>query len=256
MKGLRRHPLRVVGRFIWFGAQVLYAMFDFLIHCAFCPPKTRLAARASWLQRASRRSLRIFKLQARAAGRVPDRGLLVSNHLSYLDILVLASLTPAVFVAKRDLKYWPVVGWLAELAGTLFVDRERRTLVGQTNTEIRRALDDGALVVLFPEGTSSNGQTVLPFKSSLLEPAAQQTHPLFVALIQYQLEEGEVGEDVCYWGDMTFFPHLLNLLGQRNVRASVHFAPFQQKIGNRKELAKRLHAEILQMKTTTPVHPP
>jgi len=248
MKGLRRHPLRVIGRFIWFGGEVLLAVFDFLIHCAGRRNRSGLAARAAWLQRASRRCLRIFKLQPQVAGPVPARGLLICNHLSYLDIVVLASLTPAVFVAKQDIKSWPVIGWLTGLAGTLFVDRERRTRVGQTNEEIRKALDEGVLVVLFPEGTSSDGQTVLPFKSSLLEPAAQQIHPLSVALIQYQLEAGEVGEDVCYWGDMTFFPHLLNLLGQRIIRASVRLAPFQQNIGDRKELARRLHAEILRMK--------
>ncbi len=248
MKGLRRHPLRVTGRLLWFGGEVLLAVFDFLLHCAFRPPQTALAARAAWLQRAARRCLRIFKLQPQVAGPVPARGLLIGNHLSYLDILVLASLTPTVFVSKRDIKFWPVIGWLAGLAGTLFVDRERRTRVGQTNEEIRKALDDGALVVLFPEGTSSDGRTVLPFKSSLLEPATQHIHPLSIALIQYQLEAGEVGEEVCYWGDMTFLPHLLNLLGQRSVQASVHLAPFQQNIGDRKELARSLQAEILRMK--------
>ena len=250
MKGLRRHPLRVVGRFIWFGGDILLAVFDFLIHCAFRPKKSGRAGRAAWLQRASRRHLRIFKFQAQVTGPVPARGLLVCNHLSYLDVLVLASVAPAVFVAKRDVKSWPVIGWLASLAGTVFVDRERRTQVGQTNEEIRQALEAGVLVILFPEGTSSDGQTVLPFKSSLLEPAAQQNHPLSVALIQYQLEAGDVSEDVCYWGDMTFLPHLLNLLGLRTIRASVRFAPFQQNINDRKELARRLHAEILQMQNT------
>jgi lyso-ornithine lipid O-acyltransferase len=253
MKGLRRHPLRVAGRFLWFGGEVLLAAFDFLMHGAFRPQKSRLPARASWLQRASRRCLRIFKLQPQAAGPVPARGLLVCNHLSYLDILVLASLTPAIFVAKRNIKSWPLIGWLTTLAGTVFVDRERRTRVGQTNEEIRQALDGGVLVVLFPEGTSSDGRTVLPFKSSLLEPAAQQNHPLSIALIQYHLDEGVVSEDVCYWGDMTFFPHLLNLLGQRTVRASVRFAPFQENISDRKELAKRLQAGILRMKDAASV---
>jgi 1-acyl-sn-glycerol-3-phosphate acyltransferase len=248
MKILLRHPLRVTGRLIWFGGEVLLAVSDFLIHCAFQPEKSRLAARAAWLQRASRRSLRILKLQAQVAGPVPGGGLLVCNHLSYLDIPVLASLAPAVFVAKRNIRSWPVIGWLTSLAGTLFVDRGRRTEVGQTNEEIRQTLEAGVLVILFPEGTSSDGQTVLPFKSSLLEPATQKNHPLSVALIQYQLDEGDVREDVCYWRDMTFFPHLLNLLGLRTVRASVRLAPFQPDASDRKELAKRLHAEVLRMK--------
>ncbi len=248
MKGLRRHPLRVLGRLIWFGGEILLAIFDFSIRCAFRPKGSGRAARAAWLQHASRRCLRIFKFQAQVTGPVPARGLLVCNHLSYLDIPVLASLAPAVFVSKRDVQSWPVIGWLAGLAGTLYVDRERRTQVGRVNAEIQHALDAGLLVVLFPEGTSSDGRAVLPFRSALLEPAAQQNHPLSVAVIQYHLETGDVGEDVCYWGDMTFLPHLLNLLSLPTLRASVRLAPFQQPINDRKELARNLHAEVLKLR--------
>jgi 1-acyl-sn-glycerol-3-phosphate acyltransferase len=93
---------------------------------------------------------------------IPAGGLLVSNHLGYLDVLVLSAITPAVFVAKREIRNWPLVGLLASLAGTLFVDRERRVQVGRMNDDIQVTLAAGALVVLFAEGTSSNGQTVLP----------------------------------------------------------------------------------------------
>jgi 1-acyl-sn-glycerol-3-phosphate acyltransferase len=120
------------------------------------------------------------------------------------------------------------------------------------NAEIQHALDAGMLVILFPEGTSSDGRTVLPFKSALLEPAVQQIHPLSVAVIQYRLEAGDVGEDVCYWGDMTFLPHLLNLLGLPTLRASVRLAPFQQSVNDRKELARNLHAEVLKLRDAGP----
>jgi 1-acyl-sn-glycerol-3-phosphate acyltransferase len=249
MKGLRRHPLRVTGRFFWFVGVVLAAVFDFLFRCAFRPNNSKPAARALWLQRHSRRVLKIFKLEARTTGPVPTHGLLVSNHLGYLDIFLLASITPVVFVSKREIKFWPVVGWLTQMGGTLFVDRERRAQVGQVNDEIQAALNQGALVVLFPEGGSSNGQTVLPFKSSLLEPAVQTTHPLSVSAIQYTIEDGDVVGEVCYWGDHTFFPHLLNLLGKRAVRATVRFAPVQRTGADRKQLALQLREEILKLKT-------
>ena len=163
---------------------------------------------------------------------------------------MLASLAPAVFVAKREIKSWPVIGWLAQMGGTLFVNRERRAQVGRVNDEIQAALDRGALVVLFPEGTSSNGETILPFKSSLLEPAAQTAHPLSVGAIQYAIEDGDAGEEVCYWGDHTFFPHLLNLLGKRAVRATVRFAPVQRTGADRKQLALQLRGEILRLKNS------
>ena len=248
MKGLRRHPFRVVGRFCRFAGEISIAILDYLVHCAFRPKAFALAAKALWLQRASRRHLCIFKFETRIAGPVPSCGLLVCNHLSYLDVPVLASLAPAVFVAKRDIKHWPVIGWLARLAGTLFIDRERRMHVGQINDEIETILSQGALMVLFPEGTSTDGRTVLPFKSSLLEPAARQRYPLSVGLIQYELEDGNAADEICYWGDATFFPHLVNLLSKHVIRAFVRFAPVQPVSADRKELARQLHAEMLKLK--------
>jgi 1-acyl-sn-glycerol-3-phosphate acyltransferase len=248
MKGLRQHPFRVSGRLLWFAGEVIIALFDFLIRCAFRPEKSAVAARALWLQRASRRNLRIFKFTAQVAGPVPSAGLLVSNHLSYLDVPVMASLTPAVFVAKREIKSWPVIGWLAQLAGTLFIDRGRRMDVAPVNAAIQTTLEGGALVVVFPEGTSSDGRTVLPFKSSLLEPATRQIHSLSISLIQYELDDGDASKDVCFWGNVTFFGHLLNLLSKRTLRASIRFAPIQSIDTSRKELAQQLHSEMLKLK--------
>jgi 1-acyl-sn-glycerol-3-phosphate acyltransferase len=249
MKGFRRHPFRVSGRLLWFGAEVLCSWFDFLFRCGlFCPKNSRRHERALWLQRICRRTSRIFQLEIQVTGEIPAHGLLVSNHLSYLDILLLSSLTPAIFVAKREVRSWPVMGILARLGGTLFIDRQRRTHVGQVNGEIKAALNDGALVVIFPEGTSSDGQGVLPFKSSLLEPATQPQAPLTVGCLQYTLADGDAGAEVCYWGDAVFFPHLLNLLSQPGVHATVRFAAIQQHSRDRKELAQQLHAAVSGLK--------
>ena len=248
MKGLRRHPFRVTGRFFWFAGEVVLALIDFLFHCAFRSKKSGLAGRALWLHRISRRVLRIFKLEPQVTGPVPSRGLLVSNHLSYFDIVVLMAVTPAVFVAKREIKSWPVIGWLAKLAGTLFIDRKRRSDVRQLTDEIRTVLNQGTLVILFPEGTSSGGHGVLPFKSSLLEPAVRQAHPITVGCIGYALEDGDVSEDICYWRDMTFFPHMLNLLSKRTVRAFVRFSRFEHDGTDRKELARQLRSEVLKLR--------
>ncbi len=195
--------------------------------------------------------LGIFKTEIKTSGTIPKSGLLVSNHLSYVDILVIASITPAIFVAKHEVKSWPVFGFFARLAGTVFVDRERRTRVGQTTTEIETALDDGALVVLFPEGTSSNGDTVLPFKSSLLEPATRQAHALFASHIRYIIDDGDVGEEICYWRDGSLCAHIINLLSKKTIKAEVRFTQLRGASTDRKELAKQLHAEILRLKEAT-----
>ena len=249
MKGLCRHPLRVTGRFFWFLGVVMAAFADYFFNHAFRPEKTTPGARANWLHHHSRRTLKIFRMQPQVTGPVPARGLLISNHLSYLDILLISAITPANFVSKADVKSWPLVGWLAQLGGTVFVDRNRRVHVGEVNDEIQSALNQGALVVLFPEGTSSNGETVLPFKSSLLEPAARPGQTLAVGCLGYALDDGDAGEDVCYWGDDTFFPHLLNLLGKRSVHAAVRFAAVPPTGADRKQLAVQMREEILKLKT-------
>jgi len=248
MNALLKHPVRITSRLFWLSGELVLAAVTFAFRCTFVPKEAALAARASWLQSSALRVLRIFAADVESAGSVPSGGLLVCNHLSYLDILALASLTPAVFVAKREVKSWPVFGWFATLAGTVFVDRERRTHVGQVTDEIQAALNQGALVILFPEGTSSGGETVLPFKSSLLEPATRQTHSLSAGLIRYELADGNVSEEVCYWKDMTLVPHLINLLSKRTVRAFVRFTQLRAGSTNRKELARQLHSEVLRLK--------
>lgn len=248
MNGFRRHPLRVITKLGRLAVAIFISLLDYLFRCAFCRPETRRAARAAWLHRSTGRTLRFFQFEIQATGPIPSRGLLICNHLSYLDILVLSSITPAVFVSKHDVKYWPVFGQFAVLAGTVFVNRDRRFQVSHVNDEIANALNQGALVVLFPEGTSTNGQTLLPFKSSLLEPATNPAWPVAVGWIHYEIDDGDASEEVCYWGDHTFFPHMLNLLSKRRVRATVRFGQFPQRNGDRKELAQRLREEILALK--------
>ena len=252
MNGFLRHPLRVTGRLIWFAAEILLFLLDYLVHVALRPGIPHTKARAQWLQASSRRTLRILSVKIRTSGPIPTRGLIVSNHLSYLDILVLSAITPSVFVSKSEVKNWPVFGTFARLSGTLFVQRTRRSDVARLNGEISTVLDSGVPVVLFPEGTSSDGTHILPFKSSLLEPAMDQGHPVTASCIRYSLKDGQASEDVCYWGDMTLFPHLLNLLSKRRVRAHVSFAPVERSASCRKELARQLHGEVDRMRHGAP----
>jgi len=248
MKAFLRHPLRVTGRLVWFAGEITLFLLDYVVNVAFRPSIPLAKARALWLQVSSRRTLRILNVKIQTRGPVPARGLVVSNHLSYLDILVLSAITPAVFVSKSEVRRWPVFGWFARLSGTLFVQRIRRSDVARLNQQITQVLDTGVPVVLFPEGTSSDGQQVLPFKSSLLEPVLKQNHPVCASLIRYSLTDGLASEDVCYWGDMTLFPHLINLLSKRRVRAFVSFTPVQESPNCRKELARHLHSEVVRMK--------
>lgn len=250
MSGSVGKYLRFGFRAIWFALELLLyfaAFLGMLLRHGFKPAQP---ARSRWLQWCARRTLRVFGVRYQANGTPPQAGLLVSNHLSYLDILVLVSLTPAVFVSKAEVKNWPVFGWFARLAGTLFVDRTKRSDVTRMNTLIGNSLAAGNVLVLFPEGTSWNGSEILPFKSSLLEPIAGARHPLTVGHLSYALDDGDAANDVCYWGDATFFPHLINLMTKQHVRAQVRFAVVPQPATDRKELAQQLHATVSRLTPT------
>jgi lyso-ornithine lipid O-acyltransferase len=233
---------------LWLGSEVVLALATFaaLIAKQRCIPER--GARTLWLQSACRRSLRVFQVDLRVTGPIPSRGLLVCNHLSYLDILVLAATAPCIFVSKCEVKRWPVFGWFASLAGTLFLQRDKRSDVARMIREMRRELDSGALVVLFPEGTTSDGREVLPFKSSLFEPATIHLYPLSAGFIEYGLNDGDVAEEVCYWKDMTLLPHLFNLFSKRSLEARLHFTELQPTSTNRKQMARQLHSEVVRLK--------
>lgn len=248
MKSWAGHPVRVTIRLLRLAGELLLAAFDYGLNGGFRSKALPATARAEWLQRSSRRLLRLFNIDLQVIGPVPTHGLLVCNHLSYLDILALGALSPAVFIAKIEVKDWPVFGWFARLAGTIFVDRNRPSRARQSTEEIALALRNGALVVLFAEGTSSGGDTVLPFKSSLLEPATDYLQTLTAGHIHYALSDGNASEEVCYWKDMTLVPHLINLLGKRAVAATIALTEFRTGSANRKELARQLHQEVLSLR--------
>ena len=226
----------------------LCALVQNAIDISFIRRARRLHARATWLHRWCRFACRVLGIRVKTHGSMPSSGLLVSNHLSYLDIVVLSSIRPCVFVAKRDVANWPLFGWLAYAAGTIFVDRERKFSSRKVVNGIRGAIAGGSVVVLFPEGTSSDGSAVLPFKPALLEAAVQVRCVIAAAAIDYALDDGSVADEVCYWRDMTLVPHLLNLLFKREIRANYSFSQAQVRSGNRKDIARELRDEVLAMR--------
>jgi 1-acyl-sn-glycerol-3-phosphate acyltransferase len=220
------------------------ALLEISLVAPFIIPRQRRAARARWLHRWCRVACRVLGITVQVNGRIPRSGFLVSNHLSYLDIIVISSLTPCVFVAKSDVAHWPLFGWLACAAGTIFADRCRRLAARAAANEIRQAINAGNLVVLFPEGTSSDGTTVLPFKSALLEPAIRPEGGISPADIRYELADGSVADEICYWRDMTLVPHLLNLFTKRGITANFVVGSIVSGCSNRKELARELHRQV------------
>lgn len=246
-----RDGARRFYRFCWFLGELGWAFGSYCARVPFVRRERVSQARAAWLQQSSRRLLNLLDVGLDVSGKVPETGLLVCNHLSYLDILVIGATTPARFVAKSEVAKWPLFGLFARLAGTVFVNRERRIEAGRSGAELKNALKEGGVVVLFPEGTSTSGEEVLPFKSALLEPVAGAEHRVSAGCIRYSMASGSVAEEVCYWGEMTLFPHLLNLLGKEQIRARLCFSEVRPAGTERKQLARQLHSEVLRLKHTS-----
>jgi 1-acyl-sn-glycerol-3-phosphate acyltransferase len=169
---------------------------------------------------------------------------MVCNHLGYLDTIIIGAQAPMVFVAKSDVRKWPVIGLLLESAGTILADRSRRSSAAETSTEILRAMENGLPVVFFPEGTSSDGSSVLPFKPALLQIALDTRKPITPAAISYQATSGDLKNDVCYWGDHTFATHLFRLAKIQNLTAHLTIGVPPTLPKDRKAAARLLHAEV------------
>lgn len=195
----------------------------------------------------ARTMCRVIGMRIQVAGEPPQPPyMLVTNHLGYVDIVLLASRLPAVFVSRADVAGWPLIGAAARSVGTVFIDRSRHRDLHPAIEQIESALANGSGVVLFAEGTSSNGTSVLPMKPSLLQvPAAQRT-PVHYAAISYATRDGEPGasDAVCWWSDAPFFGHLLGLLGLTGFDARLRFGGDAIVDGDRKRLANRLHEAI------------
>jgi 1-acyl-sn-glycerol-3-phosphate acyltransferase len=170
--------------------------------------------------------LRMFGLRVEVRG-APARGapvLVLSNHLSWLDISVLGSLAPLSFVAKSEVAGWPVISLFAKLQRTVFIDRARRSHTAEVNAAVARRLAAGDVIVLFPEGTSSDGNRVLPFRSALVGAARTAladegagTIHLQPLAIAYTRRNGlplsrRDRPEVAWYGDMDLAPHLLGFL--------------------------------------------
>jgi len=240
--------LRLIRNTATLNRAVLQSMVDARRRSRKAGRPLTTAERAEWLHQWAGTLLRRLRIPVHVEGLIPGPGLIVSNHLSYLDILAISTTMPAVFVSKAEVKHWPVFGKLCDIAGTVYVDRTRKSGTREANEGIRQALDAGMRVVIFPEGTSSDGTGVLPFYPSLFEPAVACGAPITAACIEYAIEKGSVGQDIAYWGEMTFFPHLLKLLSKRGMSAMVRFGERARKFEDRKVAAKEMREAVLHLK--------
>ena len=182
---------------------------------------------------------RIVGVHATVEGTPPSGAvLLVANHLGYLDVFLLGGIIEAVFVAKADIRGWPLLGGLASSTGTIFIDRGSRRDTLRVGALIERAIANGRAVVVFPEGTATDGSSVLPFKSSLLDVAARNALPVHYATIRYSIAEAAWG------GDEPFAGHAWRLLQQPRIDATLRFGAAPVVSDDRKVLARELWERV------------
>ena len=181
-----------------------------------------LADRAEWMQASCALVLRRLSISLETEGPLPASGLVVSNHLSYFDILLHASAGPRIFVSKTEVRSWPMFGWLARCGGTIFIVRGTRSGAMEAAIGIEYALRSGMMVVLFPEGTSTDGTTLLPFHSFLFEPAVEAESLVTASALSYE-SDGAEERDLCYYGDVNFITNLQDVLGRKGVHGKLHF---------------------------------
>jgi 1-acyl-sn-glycerol-3-phosphate acyltransferase len=175
--------------------------------------------------------------------------LVVSNHLSYIDILVLGAEMPCFFVAKIEIGGWPYFGRAARMGGTIFVNRsslESAMSVAEQMTE-RLKLPIPVPVLLFPEGTSTDGSQVIRFHSRLIDPATSLGVPITTASVRYVLEGGVEERELCWYDDETFVNHLWKVLGAVGFSADVRFG-VPRIYSDRRVAADQTHAEITAMR--------
>ena len=208
----------------------------------------RARARRWVVQNWGRGLARIAGVRIVTEGELPPQGvLLVSNHLSYLDIPILDAVVPMVFVARADLRRWPFWGIMATVGGTIYVDRATRRDVMRVRREMGDAMALGENVIVFAEATSTAGDTILPLKPALLADAAAQEAPVHWLTLTYRTPpDGPAARDqVCWWGDAGFLPHILGLFALRRVDCRIRFGDAPLCSTDRKALAADLRRAML-----------
>ena len=245
--------VKLAGYFARYGAELLIRQ-----------PSTR-EARAEWLHRFAASAIQGLGIQIEVSGTFPEGGAMISNHLSYLDIVAFAALQPCVFVSKAEVASYPILGWMTTMAGTVYVARGHGGSALKARAGMEAALKAGLPVIFFPEGTTSNGDGLLKFHSGLLAQVISAHAPVSAGHICYRMDadngDATVSDNVCYWGDtVRLIPHIFGLLGLVGVKAEVRFAEapivFTSDAEHRKRAAQEAWVAVaeLSQKSTDRVH--
>jgi 1-acyl-sn-glycerol-3-phosphate acyltransferase len=228
-------------------ARVILHLVQGLVVCALVFPWASTPHRNWHIRRWSRQLVAMcgVSVQLRAGAPALTHAMVVSNHISWLDIFVINSLLPCRFVAKSEIREWPVVGWLVAMAGTVFIARGNRRDLRHIFKGMVASLQLGERVAFFPEGTTGAQGQVLPFHANLFEAAIDARVPVQPYALRYLDAQGNYHARVDYTGDTTFVQSMMRILGGPPVRAELTcLAPLEAAGAHRRELSAQAAGAI------------
>jgi 1-acyl-sn-glycerol-3-phosphate acyltransferase len=216
-------------RNLW-RAILVVALFSYAaVELAITRPHTR-PERAAWLSRFCHRVLHALGITYSTNGPIPDHGAVISNHLTYIDILLHSAIHPVVFVSKMELRSTPLLGWMSMMSGTVYVARGAGGSASKAAEGMAKGFRDGLPVVFFPEGTTGVGdEPAMSFRSGLLAQAIDADAPITASFITYALSDrdraaGKSPREDVHWGEQKMVDHIWNFLSLHGLHATVQFA--------------------------------
>lgn len=232
---------------------LIFLIWSYLCHYSVRDPHKRLVRFSKNTQFFARLILKVLSLNINVVNQPPDhqKFLLVSNHMGFLDIFILASLYPSVFVTSVEMRETPFLGLITELGGCIFVERRSRLRITDEMHSIVESLKKGFKVVLYPEATSTNGEKVLPFKRTLMMAAAHANVPIQPVVVNFRQINGEDftlkwRDHVCWYGDITFVTSMWKAAVLKSVVAEIEFLDqiISSTDDDRALIAEKAHASI------------
>lgn len=212
------------------------------------PDSTRRALKARW----SRQLLEILGVRLLFAGSPPTGGLLVANHISWLDIYAINALAPTAFVAKDDLLAWPVIGWLSRQTETIFLERGSRRAAMSIKSELVARLYQGACVGVFPEGTTSSGESVLHFHSALFQSVIDAEAHVLPTVVRYTDKAGQPSAAPAYAGATSLWQSLLAVANADSLTAYLDFMPATPAVGMTRRQLSEATRQLIASRLTRP----
>lgn len=232
----------------WRAARVSVHILAGIATTTFVFPRADAKRRRELTRRWCLKLLALMRVEARIHGTIGDDGgnvLIVANHISWLDIFVINAHRPARFVAKSELADWPLVGRLISGAGTIFIERARKTDTHRVNRVAADALASGEVIVVFPEGTTTDGRQVLKFHGSLLQPICDADGHVLPVAIRYRDGEGRHATAAEYVGETSFAESFWAVCGERRLVVElIASPPVPARERHRRDLAREAEAAI------------